>query len=89
MRLNSEFSVCEVSGQSFLVPTGSKTMEVNKMMDLNDSALFIINALKKKDMSFEELLVAMMDEYDVDMQTASVDLSAFIEMAKKSGVIVS
>ena len=62
---------------------------VNKMMDLNDSALFIINALKKKDMSFEELLVAMMDEYDVDMQTASVDLSAFIEMAKKSGVIVS
>lgn len=89
MKFNSEFSVCEVSGQSFLVPTGSKTMDVNKMMDLNDTALFIINALKKKDMSFEELLVAMMDEYDVDMQTASVDLSAFIEMAKKSGVIVS
>ena len=89
MKLNSEFSICEVSGQSFLVPTGSKTMDVNKMMDLNDTALFIINALKEKDMSFDELLVAMMDEYDVDMQTASEDLSAFIEMAKKSGVIVS
>lgn len=89
MKLNSEFSICEVSGQSFLVPTGSKTMDVNKMMDLNETALFIINALKEKDMSFDELLVAMMDEYDVDMQTASEDLSAFIEMAKKSGVIVS
>ena len=89
MKLNSEFSICEVSGQSFLVPTGSKTMDVNKMMDLNDTALFIINALKEKDMSFDELLVTMMDEYDVDMQTASEDLSAFIEMAKKSGVIVS
>ena len=89
MKLNSEFSICEVSGQSFLVPTGSKTMDVNKMMDLNDTALFIINALKEIDMSFDELLVAMMDEYDVDMQTASEDLSAFIEMAKKSGVIVS
>ena len=89
MKLNSEFSICEVSGQSFLVPTGSKTMDVNKMMDLNDTALFIINALKEKDMSFDELLVAMMDEYDVDMQTASEDLSVFIEMAKKSGVIVS
>ena len=89
MKLNSEFSICEVSGQSFLVPTGSKTMDVNKMMDLNDTALFIINALKEKEMSFDELLVAMMDEYDVDMQTASEDLSAFIEMAKKSGVIVS
>ena len=89
MRLNSEFSVCEVSGQSFLVPTGSKTMDVNKMMDLNDTALFIINALKKKDQSFDELLVAMMDEYEVDMQTASADLSEFIEVAKRSGVIVS
>ena len=89
MRFNSEFSVCEVSGQSFLVPTGSKTMDVNKMMDLNDTALFLINSLKNKDMSFDELLVALMDEYDVDMQTASVDLSAFIETAKKNGVIVS
>ena len=89
MRFNSEFSVCEVSGQSFLVPTGSKTMDVNKMMDLNDTALFLINSLKNKDMSFDELLVALMDEYDVDMQTASADLSAFIETAKKSGVIVS
>ena len=89
MKLNSEFSVCEVSGQSFLVPTGSKTMDVNKMMDLNDTALFIINALKDKDMSFDELLASMMDEYDVDAQTASEDLSMFIESAKKSGVIIS
>ena len=89
MRFNSEFSVCEVSGQPFLVPTGSKTMEVNKMMDLNDTALFIINALKEKEQSFDELLVAMMNEYEVDMQTASSDLSEFIEVAKRAGVIMS
>ena len=89
MRFNSEFSVCEVSGQSFLVPTGSKTMEVNKMMDLNDTALFIINALKEKEQSFDELLVDLMNEYEVDMQTASSDLSEFIEVAKRAGVIIS
>ena len=88
MKINSEFSVCEVSGQSFLVPTGSKIMDVNKLMDLNDTALFIINSLKDKDLSFDELLAAMIDEYDVDRQTASEDLSSFIEKAKIFGVIV-
>ncbi|SHI13422.1 Coenzyme PQQ synthesis protein D (PqqD) [Butyrivibrio fibrisolvens DSM 3071] len=89
MKLNTEFSVCEVSGQPFLVPTGSKLMDVNKMMDLNDTALFIINALKEKDQTFDELLVAIMDEYDIDMQTASKDLGEFIENAKSAGVILS
>ena len=89
MKLNTEFSVCEVSGQPFLVPTGSKLMDVNKMMDLNDTALFIINALKAKEQSFDELLLAIMEEYDIDIQTASSDLSEFIENAKRSGVIIS
>ena len=89
MRLNTEFSVCEVSGQSFIVPTGSKLMDVDKMMDLNDTALFIINSLKDKDISFDELLVAIMDEYEIDMETASKDLGDFIDSARKVGVIIS
>ena len=89
MKLNTEISVCEVSGQPILVPTGSKLMDVNKMMDLNDTALFIINSLKEKDQTFDELLVAIMDEYDIDMQTASKDLGEFIENAKSAGVILS
>ncbi|MCR5772110.1 MAG: PqqD family protein [Butyrivibrio sp.] len=89
MRFNTEFSVCEVSGQSFLVPTGSKLMDVDKMMDLNDTALFIINSLKEKAQSFDELLVSIMDEYEIDMQTASADLSEFIESAKMAGVVLS
>lgn len=89
MRFNTEFSVCEVSGQSFLVPTGSKLMDVDKMMDLNDTALFIINLLKEKAQSFDELLVSIMDEYEIDMQTASADLSEFIESAKMTGVVLS
>ena len=89
MKLNTELSVCEVAGQPFLVPTGSKLMDVNKMMDLNDTALFIINSLKEKDQTFDELLVAIMDEYEIDMQTASKDLGEFIENAKSAGVILS
>ena len=88
MRLNREFSVCEVAGQSFLAPTGSKVMDVNKMMDLNDSSLFIINLLKDNDMTHEEILDKMLEEYEVDRETADADLKEFIEKAVKAGVIL-
>ena len=88
MKLNSEFSICEVAGKSFLVPTGSKVMDVNKMMDLNDSSLFIINLLRDNDMTHEELLDKMLNEYEVDRETADADLKEFIEKAVKAGVIL-
>lgn len=62
-------------------------MDVNKMTDLNDTALFIINSLKEKDMTREELLEKMLDEYEIDKATAESDLEEFIDKAISLGVI--
>ncbi len=62
-------------------------MDVNKMTDLNDTALFIINSLKEKDMTKEELLEKMLDEYEIDKATAEADLEKFINKATSLGVI--
>ena len=88
MKYNTEFSLCEIAGRSFLVPTGSKVMDVDKMMDLNDTSLFIINELKNKEMSHEQLLARVLEEYDVDENTAATDLSEFLTKAKMVGVIL-
>ena len=66
MKLNDEFSVCEVAGQSFLVPLGSRTMDVRKMLDLNKTALFIVNTLKERECTREELLMLILDKYEID-----------------------
>ncbi len=89
MRFNKEFSLCEVAGRSFLAPTGSKVMDVNKMMDLNETSLFLIKLLQEKEMTHEQLLEKLLEEYDVDRETAANDLSEFISAAKSMGVIQS
>ncbi len=89
MFLNPEYSVCKVMGKSFLVPTGSATMDVDKMMDLNDTSLYIINCLKKENMTIENLIKKILDEYEVDEQTASSDIIEFLENAKKAGIVLS
>ena len=87
MRANSEFSICEVAGKSFLIPIGSQTIDVNKILDLNDTSLFIMNKLSE-DCSFEQLLCFVLEEYDVDKNIASADLKEFIDKAIYMGVIV-
>ena len=88
MKYNKEFSVCEVAGRSFLAPTGSKIMDVNKMMDLNSTSLYIINLLREKDMTHEQILDKMLEEYEIDRETADVDLKEFVDKAKAVGVIL-
>ena len=87
MKYNNEFSICEVAGQKFLVPTGSKVMDVNKMMDLNSTALFILESLKERELSSEELLNMILDEFEIDKETAEADLKEFIDKATSIGVI--
>ena len=73
MKLNEEFSVCKVAGKSFLVPLGARTMDMRKMLNLNGSALFLINALKENEYTREELLALLLETYDVDEKTAAED----------------
>lgn len=89
MHLNPEYSICEVMGRSFLVPTGSATMDVDKMMDLNDTSLYIINCLKEKDLSFDKILGSVLDEYEIDEKIAAEDISEFLDKAMKAGIVLS
>lgn len=87
MKLNNEFSVCEIAGQSFLVPLGSRTMDVRKMLDLNKTALFIVNTLKERECTREELLMLILDKYEIDEKTAAADLDEFLDKTVQAGII--
>lgn len=87
MKLNDEFSVCEVAGQSFLVPLGSRTMDVRKMLDLNKTALFIVNTLKERECTREELLMLILDKYEIDEKTAAADLDEFLDKTVQAGIV--
>ena len=87
MKLSNEFSVCEIAGQSFLVPLGSRTMDVRKMLDLNKTALFIVNTLKERECTREELLMLILDKYEIDEKTAAADLDEFLDKTVQAGIV--
>ena len=86
MRIAKEFILRDVAGEHVLIPTGQTTQEFNGMITITDTAKFIWENLEKVD-SFEELLNAIMDEFDVDKETAAKDAIGLLAELLKIGFI--
>lgn len=78
IKLKSDFSLCEISGKTFLVPIGAQVIDMRSMFDVNETGEFILRQLKEGALSNEDLLSKMIDEYEVEEKDAESDLEAFI-----------
>lgn len=86
MRLIREFILREIAGESILVPTGATSQEFNGMITLSDTAKFIWENLEKVD-SFEELVEKMLEEYEIDEETARADAGLYVSELLRQGFI--
>ena len=82
MKLKDGFILRDVAGQTVVLPSG-KDMDLNMMITLNDTGKFIWQLLETEKTE-EELVNAILSEYDVDKVTASVAVSNFIAELKKN-----
>lgn len=73
----SGFVKREVAGETLLIPVGSTTQEFNGMILLNETGAFLWEALQKPKTE-DELLRAVLDEFEIDSETALSDTRQFI-----------
>ena len=81
MQIKKGFAKREIAGAYIVVPVGSKSNEFNGMITLNESGSFFWDCLNK-DVTIDEVVKMVTDEYEVDTETARKDIVAFVEMLK-------
>lgn len=86
MKIIKEFILREIAGECILVPTGKTSQEFNGMITLSDTARFIWENIESTD-SFEELVKMMLEEYEIDEETAKRDAYIFIDQLLASGFV--
>ncbi|MEI3339064.1 MAG: PqqD family protein [Eubacterium sp.] len=86
MRINKEFVLREIAGDYILVPVGDTALEFNGLITLNEVGAFLWGKLQQ-DVELEQLVDAVLDEYDIDKETATHDAEEFVENLKKAGII--
>ena len=85
MKLKDGFVLRTVAGDTIVVPTGS-ALDLNMMITLNDTGKFLWEKLEKGALT-EDLVAALLEEYDVDETTAKAHVAAFVEKLNGHGFL--
>ena len=86
MKAKKGFVLRNIAGDNVLMPTDENISKFNGVLLMNEAAAFVWEKLNSS-ISRQELLTAILDEYEIDEKTASSDLDALLEKLKKHDVI--
>ncbi|MEG1887092.1 MAG: PqqD family protein [Oscillospiraceae bacterium] len=86
MKIADGFIIKSIADTNIVVPVGSNSVTFKAIISLNDTGAFLWR-LMKNDITEEELVSSMLEEYDVDEKTAQADVSEFLKSMQDSGLI--
>ena len=78
MKIKKGFVMREVAGQSVIIAVGAAAKSYNGMIKLNDTAKIAWKCLENG-CEIDDMVNAIIDEYDVDKETVKKDMEKFIE----------
>lgn len=86
MKVNKNFVVRQIADEYIIVPIGEAVINFNGMVTVNEVGKFIWEQLYE-DLAQEELLQRIIQEYDIDEQTAAEDMKEFLDKLKQGGLL--
>jgi len=86
MKIKDGFMLRQVADSYIVVAVGDSVKEFNGIINLNETGAFIWGLLQKET-SEEQVVNALLKEYDVDDETAKKDVKIFIGKLKEKNLI--
>ena len=86
MVIKKELIKREIAGDTILVPVGSGVYDSNGLFALNELGAFIWDLLPAAD-GEEDILKAILEEYEVSREQAQGDLQEFLDKLKQLNIL--
>lgn len=86
MQIKQEMILREIAGENILVPGADAVLSLNGLFVVTETGAFIWKLLPDVKTE-EEILNKMLEEYDIDKETAQKDIADFLERLRKFGII--
>lgn len=85
MKLKEGFILRTVAGETIVLPSGDE-LDLNMMITLNDTGKFLWQQLENG-AEVDELVAALLAEYDVDEATAKAGVERFVAKLNENGFL--
>ena len=86
MKIDKDFVMREIAGDYVVVPTGKTVLDFNGLITVNEVGAFVWKILQE-DVTEEDIVKRVLEEYEVDEETAKNDVEEFIEKLVKGGIL--
>ena len=86
MKIRKELIKRELCGEAFLVPLGKTVYDSNGLYALTELGSFIWDLLPQAETE-EDILCRILEEYEVDEQTAKADLKEFLDKLRRMEIL--
>ena len=87
MKIKEGFVLRTICGQNVVAGEGSANVNFSKLVSLNDSAAYLFKAVGQEDFTPERLADLLLEEYEVDRETALKDAEALCAQWKEIGIV--
>ena len=87
MKIVSGFIVRQIAGETVAIPSGSSAHRLSGLIALNDSGKFLFE-LMKTEQTEDSLIQALLENFEVDPDTAKQDVTDFIAMLQEYDLLV-
>lgn len=86
MKIKQGFVLRNVADATIVVPTGAASIDFNGMITLNETGAFLWRLLEQETTE-QQVLEAMLEEYDVDESTARAGIARFVAKLEHEGLL--
>lgn len=87
MKLRRDFFLYNIEDDYMLIPTGEAIASFGGTIVLNDVAAFLIEKLKENDLRYEDLVAAVLEEYEANDEQVRNDVTKAIEVLKEYDIL--
>ncbi|WP_315545517.1 PqqD family protein [Prevotella koreensis] len=89
MKAKKRFTLRNVCGEYIIVAEGKENIDFSNIISLNESSAYLWKKIQNMDsFSIEDLAKFLMEEYDVDMETAISDSKSLAEQWVSIGIVI-
>lgn len=87
MKIKDGFELREVCGEKVILACGMNNIDFSKIISLNETAAFLWTVAIDQEFTEDMLVKALLEEYEVDDETARRDVANVVSKWKEIGLL--
>ena len=89
MKTKQGFNLLQICGEHILLAEGKENIDFSNIISLNETAAFLWQQLTDKEFTPEDMAQLLVENYEVDQETALSDARALAAEWQKAGIVTA